>query len=169
MNEHQLSEPAFSPNKLKFVNTSHDVSINNVSLLGCGDLDRSSVSLTKPVADTTVCRKFCSEEAEVIEKPSKLSIMQVLWDSKLKLRRLFGGHFNIRSITAKSNQLTHVLSDSNLDFLFTFCSMVHVFMVPVYRFRRDKPDGRGGEMIFFVRDNIKFERVAYNAGYTLLG
>ena len=55
-NEQQLSEPGFSLNRLNFVNTRHDGSMNNFSLLGCGNLDRSSVSLTKPAADTTVCQ-----------------------------------------------------------------------------------------------------------------
>ena len=55
LNEQQLSEPGFSLNRLNFVNTRHDVSMNNFSLPGCGNLDRSSVSLTKPAADTTVC------------------------------------------------------------------------------------------------------------------
>ena len=50
MNEQHLSEPGLSLNRLNFVNTRHDGSINNFSLLGCGNLDRYSVSLTKPAA-----------------------------------------------------------------------------------------------------------------------
>ena len=38
MNEQQLSEPGFSLNRLNFVNTRHDVSMNNFSLLGCGEV-----------------------------------------------------------------------------------------------------------------------------------
>ena len=49
-NEQQLSELGFSFNSLNFVNTRHDGSMNNFSLLGCGNLDRYSVSLTKPAA-----------------------------------------------------------------------------------------------------------------------
>ena len=81
-----------------------------------------------------------------------------------------GRHFNIRSITAKSNQLTHLLSDSNLDFLcltetwLKQTTPASVFTVPGYQcFRRDRPDGRGGGVLFYVRDNIKYERMVYNA------
>ncbi|XP_042291529.1 uncharacterized protein LOC121912999 [Thunnus maccoyii] len=117
MNKQHLSEPGFSLNRLNFVYTRHDVSMNNFSLPGCGNLDRSSVSLTKPAADTTVCRNPAVRTQRLFKTFQTVNHAKVLWDLKLKPRGLFGGHFNIRRITAKSNQPTHLVSDSNLDFL----------------------------------------------------
>ena len=75
MSEHQLSEPGFSLNRLNFVNTRHDVSMNNFSLLDCGNLDRSSVSLTKSAADTTV-RRNPAVRRQRLFKTFQLSIME---------------------------------------------------------------------------------------------
>ena len=173
MGEHQLSKPDLSLNRLNF-NTRHDVSSNNFSLLGCGDLDRSSVSLIKPAADTTVCRNPAVRRQRLFKTFQTVNHAKVLWDPKLKLRGLFGGHFNIRSITAKSNQLTHLVSDSNLDFLcltetwLKQTTPASVFTVPEYQcFSRDRPDGRGDGVLSYVGDNIKCEHVVYNAGNTL--
>ena len=131
------------------------------------------VSLSQNLLLTPLCVETL-QEAEVIENLP--NCQWVLWDPKLKLRGLFGGHFNIRGITKKINQLTHLLSDSNLDCL-TLCltekwlkqtTLVNVFTESGYqRFRRDRPDGRGGGVLFYVRDKIKCEHVVYNAGNML--
>ena len=83
-NEQQLSEPDFSLKRLNFVNTRHDVSMNNFSLLGCGNLDRSSVSLTKPAADTTVCRNPAVRRQRLFKTFQTVNHAKVLWDPKLK-------------------------------------------------------------------------------------
>ena len=41
----------------------------------------------------------------------------VLWDAKSKPKGIFGGHLNIRSIISKTEQLEHLLTDSNIDYL----------------------------------------------------
>lgn len=71
-------------------------------------------------------------------------------------------------------KLNHLLSDSNLDFLcltetwLKQTTPMSVFTVPGYQcFRRDRADGRGGGVLFYVKDDIKCERVVYNAGNTL--
>lgn len=99
---------------------------------------------------------------------------KVVWDPKIKPRGLFGGHLNIRSMTAKSDQVTHLLSESNLDFIclsetwLKQSSSTSVFTVPGYQcFRRDRLNGKGGGVLFYVKDDIKCERVIYKAGSML--
>lgn len=41
----------------------------------------------------------------------------VLWNSKTKPKGIFGGHLNIRSVVSKTEQIEHLLTDSNLDYL----------------------------------------------------
>ncbi len=58
-----------------------------------------------------------------IKKLRKLNFLQtvnnarVLWDPCAKPSGLLGGHLNIRSLIPKSDQIKHLLTDSNLDFL----------------------------------------------------
>ncbi|KAK7922272.1 hypothetical protein WMY93_009174 [Mugilogobius chulae] len=42
---------------------------------------------------------------------------RIIWDSKAKPKGLLGGHLNVRSIIPKTDQITHLLENSNLDFL----------------------------------------------------
>ena len=41
----------------------------------------------------------------------------VVWDAKTKPKGIFGGHLNILSIISKAEQLEHLLTDSNIDYL----------------------------------------------------
>ena len=41
----------------------------------------------------------------------------VLWDAKTKPKGIIGGHLNIQSIISKTEQLEHLLTDSNIDHL----------------------------------------------------
>jgi len=98
---------------------------------------------------------------------------KVLWDPKVKPRGLFGGHLNIRSVVAKS-ELSHLLSNSNLDFLcisetwLQHSSSSSVFIMPGYQcFRRDRSSGRGGGVLIYVKDGIKCERLMFNSANDL--
>ena len=91
---------------------------------------------------------------------------KVIWDPKLKPRGLFGGHLNARSVVSKSDQLIHLLSSSNLDFLCVSetwlqqSTPVSVFSIPGYQcFRQDRLGGRGGGVMIYVKDAIKCERI----------
>ena len=83
-NEQQHSELDFSLNGLNFVNTRHDGSLNNFLLPGCRNLDRSSVSLTKPAADTTVCRYPAVRQQKLFKTFQTDNHAKVLCDPKLK-------------------------------------------------------------------------------------
>ena len=60
---------------------------------------------------------------QAITKHRKWKVFQtvnhsrIIWDPKVKPKGLFGGHLNIRSIVSKSDQIQHLLMESNLDFL----------------------------------------------------
>lgn len=97
---------------------------------------------------------------------------KVIWDPKLKPRGLFGGHLNARSVVSKTDQLTHLLSNSNLDYLCLSETWLQqstpFFPVPGYQcFRRDRVGGRGGGVMIYVKDSIKCERITLDATDTL--
>ncbi len=46
-----------------------------------------------------------------------LNQSRIVWDPKAKMKGLLCGHLNIRSIKLKSDQVHHILLNSNLDFL----------------------------------------------------
>ena len=75
-----------------------------------------------PVKQTTLNRQHCGLNP-AIRKHRRTNFFQTLnhakliWDPQSKPKGLLGGHLNIRSIVSKSNQLEHLLSHSNLDFL----------------------------------------------------
>ncbi len=155
VSEHEPPEPGFSPYNLNSFNIGHGDSMNNLSFPDCGDLDRSTVCPTYSAADTAVRCNPAVKRQRLFKTFQTVNHAKVLWDPKLKPRGLFGGQFNIRSITPNSNQLIHLLSDSNMDFLcltetwLKQSTPTSVFTVPGYQcFRRDRPDGRGGGVLF---------------------
>lgn len=86
---------------------------------------------------------------------------RILWDSRAKPSGLLAGHLNIRSAIPKSEQLQHLLYESNLDFLCLTETWLHenspadVLKVHGYNmFRRDRAVGRGGGVLFYVKDKI---------------
>ena len=171
VSEHEPPESGFSNYNL---NLGHGDLMNNLSFLDCGDLDRSTVCPTKSADDSAARCNPAVKRQRLFKTFQTVNHAKVLWDPKLKPRGLFGGQFNIRSITPKSNQLIHLLSDSNMDFLCLTETWLKqstpssVFTVPGYQcFRRDRPDGRGGGVLFYVREGIKCEREVYKAGSTL--
>lgn len=90
-----------------------------------------------------------------------LNHAKLIWDPRSKTKGLLGGHLNIRSIVSKSNQLEHLLSHSNLDFLGLSetcpnkCSPEAVLDIPGYNmFRRDRNKGKGGGLLVYVKNTI---------------
>lgn len=99
---------------------------------------------------------------------------KVIWDPKLKPKGLFGGHLNVRSAVAKTDQVKHLLMNSNLDYLclsetwLQTSTPVSVYSIPGYQcFRRDRVGGRGGGVLIYVRDGFKCERITLDAAGTL--
>lgn len=68
-------------------------------------------------ANASLCRNPAVRRQSLCKIFQTANHAKVLLDPKVKPRGLFGGHLNIRSIVAKSEQLSHLLSNSNLDFL----------------------------------------------------
>lgn len=94
---------------------------------------------------------------------------QILWDSRAKWSGLLGGHLNIRSAIPKSEQLQHLLYESNLDFLCLTETWLHenspadVLKVHGYNmFRRDRAVGRGGGVLFYVKDSINCKQIQWS-------
>jgi exonuclease III len=91
-----------------------------------------------------------------------LNQARVIWDPLSKVKGLFGGHLNIRSMKPKREQLEHLLCSSNIDFLglsetwLTHSSPEAVVNMPGYNvFRKDRNNGRGGGVIMYVRNTLK--------------
>jgi len=99
---------------------------------------------------------------------------KVVWDPKRKPRGLLGAHLNIRSIISKTEQLTHLLANSNLDFLcisetwLQHSTPINVFTMNGFQcFRRDRTGGRGGGVLMYVKDSIKCERMFFKPAISL--
>ena len=93
---------------------------------------------------------------------------RILWDPRAKPRGLLGGHMNIRSVTGKSEQIQHLIADSNLDYLCLSETWLHknspsaALSVPGYNiYRRDRPEGKGGGIMFYVKDNISCSQIQW--------
>lgn len=91
---------------------------------------------------------------------------KMIWDPCAKPRGLIGGHLNICSVRAKTDQLENLFTDSNLDFLglsetwLSKSSPVASFIMPGYKvFRKDRNKGRGGGLLMYVRDNIRCKQI----------
>lgn len=87
---------------------------------------------------------------------------KVIWDPKTKPKGIVGGHLNIRSITSKIDQIQHLLTDSNLDYLCLSESWLnrntptHMIDVPGYIcFRKDRLTGRGGGVLIYIKETFK--------------
>lgn len=94
----------------------------------------------------------------------------ILWDHLSKPSGILGGHLNIRSLIPKNDQIHHLLYESNLDFL---ClsetwlyenSPVDMLNVCGYKmYRRDRIDGRGGGVLFYVKDSIRCDQIQWSS------
>lgn len=76
---------------------------------------------------------------------------RVVWDPKAKPKGLLGGHLNIHSIKSKSDQIQHLLNESNLHFLCLSETWLHehapsaAVSVPGYvQSRRDRVGSKRG-------------------------
>lgn len=94
---------------------------------------------------------------------------RIIWDPRAKSRGLLGGHLNIQSIKSKSDQIQHLLTDSNLDFLCLSETWLHehapsaALVVPGYvNFRRDRVGSKGGGVMIYVKDNIHCDEIHWN-------
>ncbi len=93
---------------------------------------------------------------------------RTIWDPKVKPKGLLGGHLNIRSIIAKSDQIHHLLLDSNLDFLCLSETWLHenspsaALEVPGFTFyRRDRVGSKGGGVMIYVKTGIQCNEIAW--------
>lgn len=91
---------------------------------------------------------------------------KVIWDSKSKPKGIFGGHLNIHSILSKREEVQHLLSESNLDFLALSETWLNTNIptnmidVPGYTcYRRDRLVGKGGGVLVYIRDIFKYSVV----------
>lgn len=75
----------------------------------------STNCLIKSAMSTSMYRNPKVRKQRLFKTFPTVNHAKVLWDSKMKPRGLFGGHF--RSIASKSERLLHLLSNSDLDFL----------------------------------------------------
>ncbi len=111
-----------------------------------------------------------------IKKLRKLNFFQtvnnarVLWDPRAKPKGLLGGHLNIHSIIPKSDQIKHLLAKSNLDFLCLSETWLHknspssALHIPGYNvFRKDRVEGRGGGLLFYIKDCISCKEIQCHA------
>lgn len=84
---------------------------------------------------------------------------KVIWDSKSKPKGIFGGHLNIRSVLSKREEVQHLLSESNLDFLALSETWLNTNIptnmidVPGYTcYRKDRLTGKGGGVLVYIKD-----------------
>lgn len=83
-----------------------------------------------------------------------------------KPKGILGGHLNIRSILPKRDQIQHLLTDSNLDFLALsetwLNSNIQTSMIDVPGYichRKDRTSKKGGGVLFYVRDTLKCNEI----------
>lgn len=91
---------------------------------------------------------------------------KVLWDPLTKPSGLLGGHLNIRSLISKSDEIKHILVDSNLDFLCLSETWLNknspsaALHIPGYNaFRKDRKVGKGGRLLLYIKDYISCKEV----------
>lgn len=83
-----------------------------------------------------------------------------------KPKGMLGGHQNIQSLKSKSDQINHILLESNLDFLCLTETWLHknspsaALIVPGYDiYRRDRTDAKGGGVMIYVRNTIYYNEI----------
>ncbi len=93
---------------------------------------------------------------------------RTIWDPKVKPKGLLGGHLNIQSIISKSDQIHHLLLDSNLDFLCLSETWLHenspsaALEVPGFKlYRRDRVGSKGGGVMIYVKTGIQCNEIVW--------
>ncbi len=101
---------------------------------------------------------------------------QIIWNSDTKPKGILGGHINIRSILSKIDQIQNLLIDSNLDFLcmsetwLTSNVPTDLINIPGYIcYRKDRPKGRGGGVLIYIREQFKILELDLNVNLESLG
>ena len=94
---------------------------------------------------------------------------RTVWDPKAKPSGLLGGHLKIKSIKSKSEEVHHILMDSNLDFLCLSETWLHesaptaAFHIPGFNiYRRDRRGSKGGGVMIYVKDSIPCTEIQWS-------
>ncbi len=88
---------------------------------------------------------------------------RTVWDPKAKPKGLLGGHLNIRNIRSKSEQIQHLLLDSNLDFLCLSETWLNqnaplaALNIPGYNIYRKDREGskKGGGVMVYIKSTLQ--------------
>ena len=99
---------------------------------------------------------------------------KVLWDPQAKPSGLLGGHLNICSFISKSDEIKHILVDSNLDFLCLSETWLNknspsaALHIPVYNaFRKDRKVSKGGGLGYYYTSKTIYHVKRFNAQLTM--
>lgn len=83
---------------------------------------------------------------------------KIIWDPKTKPKGILGRHLNIRSILSKTEQINHLLLNSNLDYLCLSETWLYkntpsaALNMPGYNmFRRDREAAKGGGVMIYIK------------------
>lgn len=97
---------------------------------------------------------------------------KVIWDPDCKRRGILGGHLNICRLIPKREEVEHLLTDSNLDFLslsetwLNSNTPTQMIDIPGYVcFRKDRQKGTGGGVLTYVRKTFKCTEVKVETGH----
>lgn len=93
-----------------------------------------------------------------------LNQARTVWDPRCKVKGLFGGYLNIKSMATKREQLENLLVNSNIDFLGLTETWLTYYLalivMPGYDvFRKDRDHGRGGGVLLYVKSTIKCKQI----------
>lgn len=123
----------------------------------------TSVTHAKPAAIVNTAAVLKQQHIRLFQTANHASI---LWNPKTKPKGIFGGHLNIRSIVSKTEQIEHLLTDSNLDYLcltetwLTPSIPSSIMKVSGYTlYRRDRNKGKGGGVLIYVKDHIQSKQL----------
>ena len=131
-----------------------------------------------PIVTQSVNRKRLNSG---IAKNRKWEVFQtvnhsrIVWDPKAKTKGLLGGHLNIRSILSKSEQIQHLLLDSNLDFLCLSETWLNqnaplaALNVPGYNIYRKDREGskKGGGVVVYIKSTLECHKIQWSNCTTL--
>ncbi len=120
------------------------------------------MSFTRPHSDAE-CKQETAKSRDCKEQEvGGVSDCQSFTNSVGKPKGLLGGHLNIRSILSKSEQIQHLLLDSNLDFLClseTWLSQnapLAALNIPGYNIYRKDREGskKGGGVMVYIKSTL---------------
>lgn len=138
-----------------------------------GSVTTSTCALRVPIVMQNVNRKQLNPW---IAKNKKWEVFQTVnhsrtvWDPKAKPKGLLGGHLNIRSILSKSEQIQHLLLDSNLDFLCLSETCLNqnaplaALNIPGYNIYRKDREGskKGGGVMVYIKSTLQCLKIQWS-------